>query len=126
MLWKGCIEHQTNDSVDRNFKSWSQKTANWSLYARLQSAADVHAGDVYYHRSCYIKLQNDARSADRDMSAQSQYLRYHDAYDELIMAQLAAFVVESMNIFAVGKIIDMYRRKMSERGTPCEGSYSFE
>lgn len=45
------LQKESSDAVDRNVKSLSKKVGNLSLYARLHSDSDVHAGDMYYHRS---------------------------------------------------------------------------
>ena len=52
------------DSVDKNLKDWAKATNNHPLQARLKCcASDAHAGDVRYHRNCYLNLRYKAQAA---------------------------------------------------------------
>ena len=85
-------------SVDSTIKSWATKTRNTELLAKLASASDMHAMDAYYHRTCYVGLENSARSTDRaESSARSDLC----AFDPLVMAELVAYVVESQLVFSL-------------------------
>ncbi|MES9879449.1 MAG: hypothetical protein ABW185_01030 [Sedimenticola sp.] len=109
-----------SDDVDIKFDEWCKKANDWTTYARLQNAADAHAGDVYYHTSCYMKLKTKARSADRAKTTSSNVgTCYHDTFDELVMAQLAVYIVDSKLVLPVSELVGIYLAKLNEMGKPC-------
>ena len=113
------LHKASSDTLDNNFNTWSKKAGRWDIYAKLQTGSDAHASDVFYHTSC-LQLKSDARSADRVSVSQGKSYHYHEAYDELIMAKLAAYIVDSKKIFPVREIISMYRKQKDDRGNTCD------
>ena len=57
---EGKSLHKASSYIYRKCMMWASKTRNAKLMATLATAADVHAMDAFYHRSCYITLKNAA------------------------------------------------------------------
>ena len=102
LVGKEELHKAGSDKVDSKLTILAQEAGDWQFLAKLQTAADAHAGDVHYHRSCYNKLSSSARSAARSKAASATAgSGYYDSFDNLVVAELAAYVVESKNVFPV-------------------------
>ena len=60
---ENLIKASTAD-IDVTFRTFATKTNYYQLLARLATASDMHAMDVYHHKYCNTKLYTLARSAD--------------------------------------------------------------
>ena len=76
--------------VGNTLKELAHKAENWTVYARLSTAFDNTASDINYHKSCYAKLQNEARSAERTSKSAKQEKR--PSFDPLVIAELLAYI----------------------------------
>ena len=100
-----------SDKVDSKLPTLAQEAGDLVLFAKLQTASDAHAGDVHYHSSCYNKLSSSARSAARSKAASATAgSGYHYSFDNFAVAELAAYVVVSKNVFHVNELVCTIKR----------------
>lgn len=106
-------------NVDVNLKEWATKTKNFLLHARLiTDASDAHAGDKFYHTSCYIGLQRAAAKAGLDSTTAASGPALHP-YDAMVTAQLVFFMSESGGTFKLVQLQSLYKKKLEELGRTC-------
>ena len=72
----------------------------------------MHAMDAYYHRCCYVDIQNQARSHQRGSLSTDKSEEFNGA----VMVHLAAHVVDSGQTVSVSELKSMYASRMEERG----------
>ena len=108
----------TND-MDKTLRYCAQEAGDWDLYAKLQTSSEVYASDVYNHSVCLTKFRNAARSAARlKVSSNAKDSCYRDSFDELVMAEVAAYVIESNRVLPVNELACMYRLQRKYLGKP--------
>ncbi|MES9881863.1 MAG: hypothetical protein ABW185_13375 [Sedimenticola sp.] len=113
-----ALHKASTDAVDQKFKMWASKTRNTQLLAKLASASDVHAMDAFYHRCCYVSLENAARSIDRASTSSKCETRPNSTLNSLAIAQLAAYIVESKLVCPLNELKELYCSKMRDIGKP--------
>lgn len=86
------------------------------LFGRLTAqAADAHAGDTYYNVTCYLRLRDAARAADRRTSTSPT----PPQFDPIACAQIVAFVEDSQSVVKLPALREMFRTLMEQQGQPC-------
>ena len=60
------LHKASTKQVDESVKRMAEICKDYKLLARLQTAVDMPAMDAYYHRNCYVNLQNKTRSCERE------------------------------------------------------------
>ena len=77
-------------SVSDKLKDMAKTAQNWAVYTRLNTAFDNTASDISYHKTCYTKLANEARSAE--ISLKSKNEEESVSFDPLVIAELVAYI----------------------------------
>ena len=117
----GTLHKVSSEQVDENLKEWSLKTNNFLLYGKLAAtAADAHAGDVFYHTNCYTGLRFKAGQSEKNDDQQE---RENFLYDPLVIAQLVIYMTENKKkvievkdmkqkkVFLLSELLGLYKKK---------------
>ena len=116
------IHRASSQNCSQNLCKWAVESNNWVVHARLNTAIDAAAGDVYYHISCYTKLKNEARAAvNKSSNAETNYAK--EQYDPLVFAQLVAFVQFNNSAFKLADLRKLYDRRLVQLDSDWIGSY---
>ena len=102
-------------SSDNNLKEMAKEAQNWVVYARVNEAFDATAGDLYYHKSCYRKLANEARAAKSKKSRETTTPPL--PYDPLVMAELIAFIQYNESVMKVADLRKLYSQRLEQVGS---------
>ena len=134
-----CYEKFQDDSEEQIYRArsencginntWGVESRNWVIHGRLNTAInaeDAEAGDVHYHTSCYIKLNNDARAAKSKSSHAKKGSPVGCTYDPLVIAQLVAFVEFNHSTFKLADLRKLYDRRLNQLGSDWIGVYEHQ
>lgn len=107
------------EPVDANLRQWAQSTKNFLLLGKLiTTAADAHAGDIYYHGYCYTKLRYEDQAA-RKPPPQIKM----PSFDPIVIAQIVTNIETSnVLVYKLSNLRSLYRKLMEEQGHPCPNS----
>ena len=116
------LHKASSHAVDHSFKIWAAKTRNTQLLTKLATASNVHAMDASYHRSCYVSLENAARSIDRAGSASKcePPPRASNTLISLAVAEVAAYIVKSKLVYPLNEPKELYCNKGRDLGNPID------
>ena len=108
----------------KNLLTWALESNNWAVHARLNTSmnpADTAAADIYYHRSCYTTIKNEARSAKaakaKASSLHNQSSKDQSSYDPLVFSQLIAYVRYGPSPIKLSELQQMYEYKLVATGS---------
>lgn len=99
------------ENVSNKMKEMAKTAQNWVVYSRLNAAFDNTASDIFYHKSCYVKLFNEARAAEskvKNLKAKMQ------PYDPLVIAEIVAYIQYTDNVMKLADLKKLYIRKLEE------------
>ena len=94
-------------------KEMALKARNWPIYTRLNAAFDNTASDVCYHKSCYTKLFNEARSASS--VAEKKDKDEGLTYDPLVIAELVAYIKYNRCTVRLVDLKQLYHKRLVEK-----------
>jgi len=106
----------TSTSDGNKLKEMAKEAENWVVYARLNAAFDATAADLYYHKTCYRKLANEARAAKSKKSTEINTTTSLP-YDPLVMAELIAFVQDNESVMKLTDLRKLYSQRLQQVGS---------
>ena len=106
----------TSTSDGNKLKEIAKEAENLVVYARLNAAFDATAADLYYHKTCYRKLTNEARAAKSKKSTEINTTTSLP-YDPLVMAELIAFVQDNESVMKLTDLRKLYSQRLQQVGS---------
>ena len=113
---RSTVSYDDYNNLSLIIQVWAKVTRDAKLIAKLETAADVHAMDAFYHKKCYMKLHNAARSVQRSSETGESTTHTHDP---LVMAHLVAYMEENQAIYKLTTLRMLIREKLEDMGRPC-------
>ena len=115
----------TTKNCGNNLLKYATESKNWVVHARLNTAFDAIAADMYYHLSCITQMKNNARSVTAAESKASNEKKdgKKQEYDPLVIAQLVAFVQFNHSTFKLADLRRLYDRRLEQLNSDWIGMY---
>ena len=104
------------DNLDANLKSWAAANNNFQLLGKLMTqAADDHTGVTYYHVQRYLHLRDSVRAGNHRASTGPAPPKF----DTIATAQIVTLIEDSVSVFKLSELRQIYQTLMVEQGSPC-------
>ena len=81
-------------NVGTNYAQWAIDSQNWALHSRLNAVCnpcDTIAGNIHYHKHCYLALKFEAKKCRTQAEAKTTS---ETTYDPVAMKEVVAYIKE--------------------------------
>ena len=102
-----------------HLKDWAAQTKNFLLPAHLvTAAANAHAADIFYHKTCYTQLRYVASKVSQSVDS-AFHGHSTPVFNLMVTDQLVFYMAESGKVFKRRHLVSLYKEKLKELGHPC-------